>query len=171
MADNQEHQQNQQGGAQERADAPEPAQVGRSTHGDATGAQEPPERDEVDLTDDVQSLRHEAASRRRALRQVEAERDQLKGRVDLLDRQEVERIVSPSLADASDLWGSVELAELRGEDGAITEEKVSEALAGLLKAKPHFAKPQHRVDLHQGARQEVAEPPSFGQALKSGGRR
>lgn len=141
----------------------------------AQGAAGPPagdtDGDPVDQVNDVQALRHEAASRRRALRATEAERDALRERVDLLDRAEVERIVSPSLADASDLWGAVELDAVRGEDGAVDEAKVSEALAGLLEAKPHYRLDRPRVDLHQGYRQEAAEPPSFGQALKSGGGR
>lgn len=165
-------------GTQERADAaananaapnpPSPPNGAQGAAGPSPGDQD---GDPVDQVNDVQALRHEAASRRRALRQVEAERDQLRGRVDLLDRQEVERIVSPSLADASDLWGAVELDAVRGEDGAVDEAKVSEQLAALLKAKPHYRLDRPAPNLHQGARQEVVDPPSFGAALKSGGGR
>lgn len=107
MADEPQDQQNQQqGGAESTADAT----------GDASPAQDQ-QSDDLAAETDVGKLRHEAASRRRELRTVEKERDALRGRVDLLDRQEVERLVSPSLADPSDLWSGVELAELRGEDG------------------------------------------------------
>src|SRR4051794_35197589 len=43
---------------------------------------------------DVAKLRHEAASRRRQLREAEAERDALRERVDQHDREAVERIAS-----------------------------------------------------------------------------
>jgi hypothetical protein len=151
------------------ADAPQnPPQDAQRAPGPAAGDTD---GDPVDQTSDVQALRHEAASRRRALRTVEAERDQLKERVDRHDRAEAERLVSDGLADPSDLWGAVGLDAVRGEDGAVDEAKVGDALAGLLERKPHFRKPSAQPNLHQGARQEVAEAgPSFGQQLKQGGR-
>jgi hypothetical protein len=161
-----ENQQAQQG--QERAEAHEPDQQAQDQGQDRAGAQEPQERDPVDQTDDVAALRHEAASRRRQLRTVEAENVALRERVDRHDRAEVERLVSPALADPTDVWSAVELDALRGDDGVIGEAKVGEALAALLDRKPHYAKA--RVDLHQGVRQSERVAPSFGQALKSGGR-
>jgi hypothetical protein len=165
MADNE---QNQQG--QERAEAHEPDQQAQDQGQDRAGAQEPPERDPVDQTDDVAALRHEAASRRRALRAAEAERDQLRERVDTHDRAEVERLVAGALADPTDVWGAVELDALR-EGGAVDAAKVNESVAALLEAKPHYALDRPRVDLHQGVRQSERAAPSFGQALKSGGGR
>lgn len=159
MADEANNTQDTQGAAQEHAGD---QQANQQAQGQ--------ERDEVDQVSDVQALRHEAASRRRQLRTVEAERDGLRERIDAQDRAEVERAVAGSLADPTDVWSAVELDAVRGEDGAVDEAKVSETLAGLLERKPHYALPQERVNLHQGARQEIPQAPSFGQALKSGGR-
>jgi len=169
MADNEQNQQGTQGAAQARAQAHEPDQQAQDQGQDRAGAQEPnTEADPVDQTDDVQALRHEAASRRRQLRAAEAENVALRERVDRHDRAEVERLVSPALADPTDVWSAAELDALRGEDGVIGEAKVGAALAALLDRKPHYAKA--RVDLHQGVRQSERVAPSFGQALKGGGR-
>lgn len=165
--------QDPQGTAEPTADAtpapnpPDPPQDAQRAPGSAAGDTD---GDPVDQTSDVAALRHEAASRRRALRTVEAERDQLKERVDRHDRAEVERLVAPSLADPSDVWSAADLDALR-EGGAVDEEKVGEAVAALLDAKPHYRKPSAQPNLHQGARQAEPEPKSFGAALKSGGGR
>lgn len=164
-----ENQQAQQG--QERAEAHEPDQQAQDQGQDRAGAQEPnTEADDLAAETDVTKLRHEAASRRRQLRTAEAERDQLRERVDTHDRAEVERLVAGALADPTDVWGAVELDALR-EGGAVAEAKVNEAVAALLESKPHYAKPMARPNLHQGARQPERAAPSFGQALKSGGGR
>lgn len=120
---------------------------------------------------DVTKLRHEAASRRRALREVEKERDLLKGRIDARDRAEVEAIASNSLADPSDFTGAVDLDDLRDEDGAVDFAAVEKSIGELLRAKPHYALQAPRVNLHQGARQAEPERKSFGQALKRDGGR
>jgi hypothetical protein len=125
----------------------------------------------VEQTSDVQALRHEAATRRRALRTVEAENVALRERVDRHDRQEVAALAGEVLADPSDFTAAIDLDVLRGEDGAVDAAKVSEQLAALLKAKPHYRLDRPRVDLHQGARQAEPEAKSFGAALKSGGGR
>ena len=91
--------------------------------------------------DDLAAVRREAAQRRRQLREVEQERDQLRARVDDHDRREVERIAGRTLADASDLWVGVELGELRDDDGALDTEKVSAAVDDLVKRKPHYRRP------------------------------
>jgi hypothetical protein len=137
----------------------------------AQGAAGPPSGDPVDQTSDVQALRHEAASRRRALRAVEAERDTLLERLDARDRAEVEAIASNALADPSDFTGAVDLDALRGEDGAVDFDRVQASIGELLRAKPHYALQTPRVNLHQGARQAEPEPKSFGQALKRDGGR
>jgi hypothetical protein len=171
MADNetQQNQQNQQG--QERAEAHEPDQEAQDQGQGRAGAQEPnTEADDLAAETDVAKLRHEAASRRRQLRAAEAERDQLRERVDTHDRAEVERLVAAALADPTDVWGAVELDALR-EGGAVDAAKVNESVAALLEAKPHYALDRPRVDLHQGVRQTERQAPSFGQALKSGGGR
>lgn len=129
-----------------------------------------PHHDRENAPSDVATLRHEAASRRRALRAAEAERDALRERVDQHDREDVERTVARSLADPSDLLSTTPLDDLRDDAGAIDWEAVNQAVVDLLERKPHYAKPAPAFpptpDLHAGARQTVPQPPSFGRALK-----
>lgn len=165
-----ETQQTQQDAGPERAEAHGTDQATGSTPAVTAGAQEPnTERDEATETD-VAKLRHEAASRRRALRAVEAERDALREREDKRDRQTVERIATGRLADPADAWLAIgSLDELRGHDGVLDEALVGAGLDRIVQERPHWAKQSH-PNLHQGVRQSERQAPSFGQALKSGGR-
>jgi hypothetical protein len=179
MADN-ENQQNQgrqdtQGGAESAADATGSTAPATEPEGTTEGDQRAAgdtERDPVDQTDDVQALRHEAASRRRQLRAAEAERDQLREQIDLYDRQTVERLATGRLADPADAWLAIgALDELRGDDGVLDEAKVEAGLDRIVQERPHWGAPRDHPNLHQGARQPERQAPSFGQALKSGGGR
>jgi len=132
-----------------------------------------PEPDPVDQTDDISALRHEAASRRRALRATESERDALKARLDERDKRDVEQMVATRLADPSDFWLSSSLDDMRAEDGTIDKDKAQGELEKLLAAKPHYRKPDPTAppDLQQGATRgapEPPKPPSFGETLKRG---
>lgn len=130
-------------------------------------------------SDDVSALRHEAASRRRALRQaeaehaaeitaVEAERDQLRQRVDQHERAAVERLAGGRLHDAADLWASTTLDDLRDpETGEVDANAIGQAVDDLIARKPHLARPMPpTADLHAGPRQTVPRPPSLGEAMK-----
>lgn len=138
----------------------------------AAGPPEPREAHEEpeSASGDMSALRHEAASRRRQLREAEAERDALRERVNQHDREDVERVAARSLADPSDLLSTTSLDDLRDDAGAIDWEAVNQAVVDLLERKPHYAKPRPDLstpDLHAGPRQTVPQPPSFGRALKS----
>jgi len=142
-------------------DPPEP----REAHHEREGAP----------SDDVSALRHEAASRRRALRQaeakitaVEAERDQLRQRVDQHERAAVERLAGGRLHDAADLWASTTLDDLRDEEtGEVDANAIRQAVDDLIARKPHLARPMpETADLHAGPRQTVPQQPSFGAAMK-----
>lgn len=169
----QQTQQTQQDAGPERAEAHGTDQAGQGQAQDATGAQErDQERDEATETSDVQALRREAASRRRALRVAEKERDQLRGQIDLYDRQTVERIATGRLADPADAWLAIgSLDELRGDNGVLDEAKVEAGLGRIVRERPHWAAPRDHPNLHQGVRQSERAAPSFGAALKSGGGR
>lgn len=123
---------------------------------------------DLDRESDVGKLRHEAATRRRQLRQVEAERDALRAQVDGFHRERVERIAGQRLADPSDLWTTVELAELRDEGGGLDNSKVRAAVNDVLAKKPHWAKPASADPIreHAGPRPPAPEPPSFGRELR-----
>ena len=112
------------------------------------------------------SPNREAAKRRRQLREVEAERDTLRSRLDSYDRAEVERLAADHLADPGDLWLSTSIADLRSDDGALDAEKVTAELDKITTERPHWRKQSPRPEVHQGARREVPEAPSFGQTVK-----
>ena len=133
-----------------------------------------PDPDPVDQTDDVAALRQEAASRRRALRATEAERDTLRERLDGYDRAEVDKLIGERFADPADFWLGKTLDEFRADDGTIDQLKIEAEAERALNEKPHWRKPEPQlppVSLHQGARESVPPPPpSLGQAIKQAAR-
>jgi hypothetical protein len=93
-------------------------------------------------TADVAALRREAASWRNRLRDVEADRDQLQGRLDELERLEVERLAANAgMATPGDLWLLVQgLDELR-HDGRLSPDLATERIQTILKERPSWRKP------------------------------
>ena len=83
--------------------ADEPREGAALPQGDPTPEPPDPELD-LDREGDVSKLRQRGGVVRRQLRQVEAERDALRERVDAHDREAVERIAVATLSDPSDLW-------------------------------------------------------------------
>lgn len=129
---------------------------------------DPPNDDvdhDVDRTDDVATLRGEAKKRRLALREVEGERDALRERLDVHDRREVERRAAERLAEPTDVWLASSLDAMRGDDGALDDQKVGAELGRITKERPHWMRPFPEV--HQGPRDSVEpEKPSFGATVK-----
>ena len=96
---------------------------------------------EADDSGDSAKLRREAARYRRSLRDTEVERDNLRDRLTLLQRAEVERLASgdDGLAVPGDLWLSgVDLASLLDGDGNVDLAQVREAVAKVLDDRPHW---------------------------------
>ncbi|MEJ7785571.1 MAG: hypothetical protein WKF96_12270 [Solirubrobacteraceae bacterium] len=118
----------------------------------------------------------EAAKYRRQLRGVEAERDQLRTRLDDRDRHDVEKLAANRFTDVRDVWSLTSLDDMRSEDGLISLEKAQAEFSRIEQDRPHWVKqpeekpePAPRLNLHQGARTSVQDAgPSFGQALKGG---
>src|ERR1700758_3047520 len=92
--------------------------------GDPGGADRPP----PDAADDAASEQHddsehdaagkEAAKYRRRLRETEAERDALRGRVETMQRNEIQRMAADRLADPADLWrDGAKVSDLLNEGG------------------------------------------------------
>ncbi len=110
-----------------------------------------------DPAEAVRKARSDAASYRRRLREVEAERDALAGERDTLrgqvaarQRADVENLATQlpqALKDGTDLWTVTDLDALLGDDGDIDEAKVTEAVKALTTAKPHWAKSPGSFDL------------------------
>ena len=131
---------------------------------DTEGVPEPTEQ-----TDDVAALRGEAESRRRALRAVEAERDQLRERLDERDRRDVDALAAERFADPRDVWAVATLDDLRGDDGMIDMVRVESEFERIAQDRPHWRKPEPAPlpEFQHGPRTPI-EPagPSFGQSLK-----
>lgn len=107
-----------------------------------TEAQEtPPEPQESPETPEESKGDREAAKLRKRAQAAETERDALAERVATLQRGEVERLAAGEggLADGADLWSAADLEALQDEQGNIDAEAVTQAVADLLKAKPHYA--------------------------------
>jgi hypothetical protein len=99
-------------------------------------------------------LSREAASYRRRLRDTEAERDDLRGRLEGYERAEVERIAGDAgLQVAADVWTfGATLDTLRGEDGAIDPEAVGGLVGEIVKDRPGLqARPVGDLGIGRGA--------------------
>ena len=141
-----------------------------STEADDSGADA---TDESADSGDSAKLRREAARYRRSLRDAEAERDNLRGRLDVLQKAEVERIATgdDGLARADDLWLSgTNLAELLDDDGNVDAGKVRQTVAELLDDRPHWRRAAP-VAFDGGARQPAPAGVSMQQVLQGGKRR
>ena len=110
---------------------------------------------------------------------MEAERDQLRERLDATHRALVEQQAADLFADPSDLWHATPIEELRGDDGLIDPEKAEAAMNAVLEQKPHWRKEPEEPEpepgfpeVHQGPRGSPEPPaPSFGEQLKDSLRR
>lgn len=124
-------------------------------------------RTERDWETEVKSLRAEAKKYRLSARSAEAERDTLRGRVDAADRREVERIAGESMQNASDLWLTTNISDLRDEEGEIDRERVSERVEQLLSERSHWRKTSSvPTNFSSGVRQPIRRNASLGEAFK-----
>ncbi len=100
---------------------------------------EPDDSTDQSATEDTgdAKLRREAARYRRSLRESETERDGLRGRVEAMQRAEVERVAAKDLATPTDLWmtGAV-LGDLLDDDGNVDQAKVTDAVKAVLTDRP-----------------------------------
>ncbi|MCV7090025.1 hypothetical protein [Mycobacterium interjectum] len=80
------------------------------------------------------------AKYRKALRDTEAERDQLRTRLETRDTADVERDLAGRLVDPGDLWrAGVTLDDLRGDDGELDPDRIDEAVTTVVAEHPHWA--------------------------------
>ena len=104
-----------------------------------TGA-DPPDREQSteDTTDDGDAkLRREASRYRRQLREAEGERDGLRGRVEAMQRAEVERLAADRIAVPADVWlAGTSLPDMLDEDGNVDQAKVTDRIGQILTDRP-----------------------------------
>ena len=109
----------------------------------------------------------EAAKYRLRLREAEAERDALAGRLEAAQRREAERLAG-ELSQPGDLWllGNVTLTDLLTDDGEVDPAKVQAATAAVLDARPGLRRPKFPPVL-QGRNPNPPVPagPSWGDLL------
>ncbi len=136
------------------------------------GNTETPHGGPTDDSDDGGKLRREAARYRRSLRDAEAERDSLRGRLDVLQRAAVERVATADgLAVPGDLWlAGVDLAELLDDGGNVDHGRVRESVAKILDDRPHWRRAAP-VGFDGGVRQPAPAGVSMQQLLQGRKRR
>ena len=79
-----------------------------------------------------------------SLREVEAERDALRARLDATHRALVEQQAADLFADPSDLRHAASIDDLRGDDGLIDPERAEATMNAVLAHKPHWRKAPDR---------------------------
>jgi hypothetical protein len=112
----------------------------------------------------------EAARYRTRLREAEAERDSIAGRLTGYQRAEAERLASAGLSRASDLWlDGLDVAELLDDGGQVDADKVGRAVAAVLDGRPQLAAvvKRPRPDMSQGVHAPAAD--SGWQSVLKGG--
>ncbi len=154
----------------ERPDEPTAAEDVQETPQEvAEGA----EGEQDDHGDPVAAARREAASYRRRLRDVEAERDRTAQALQTYQRREVEQLAerggafgAGAMNSGSDLWlAGVQLGDLLGEDGTVDPTKTQEVIKGVLADRPHWRRAP--VDIGMGPRSGGATSgPSFADVLR-----
>ena len=77
---------------------------------------------------------------RQQLRATEAERDQLRERLERRDKADIERMIAGKMIDPADLWaGGITLADVLDPDtGEISPQLVDEAVGRTVKQHPHW---------------------------------
>lgn len=115
----------------------------------------------------------EAARYRRRLRDTEGERDTLSGRLERMQRREVERLATDRLAVPADVltYGGTDLADLLDDAGDVDPARVQAAVAATLEQRPGLARPVPRrmPDFGGGQRGEPIDTgTTWAEALKGG---
>ncbi len=130
--------------------------------------------------DPAAKARREAARYRTELRAVESERDALRGRLETLQRAQVEELAMSgpllgffSLRDGRDLWlAGVQLPDLLDDHGQVDQKKVKTAVLEVGKDRPHWRGPSAPPSFDGGPRGAV--PPrqvTFADVLSDPNRR
>lgn len=114
----------------------------------------------------------EAAKYRRQLREAEAERDTLSGRVAAMQKREVERLAAADLAAPADLWlTGTALADLLDDNGDVDTAKVTDAIQRVIGERPSWRAAPAPPSFDGGVRATAAAPgPTYQDVLRGGKR-
>lgn len=78
--------------------------------------------------EDTKSVSAEAAKYRRRLREAQAELKSVTERLDTVQRQQVESMITESNVKPDAVWATTEIGELLAEDGSVDAQKVADAV-------------------------------------------
>jgi len=111
-------------------------------------------------------LRREAARYRRSLREAETERDGLRGRVETMQRAEVQRLVADQIAVPADVWlAGASLPDLLDDDGNVDQAKVTDTVKAVLTDRPGWRRLTH-PNFDGGVRTAAPTGPTWHDALR-----
>lgn len=159
----------------------EPADTTPETAADITdGTETPPESTtetpEPGTPGDGEGAPDSERKLRKRAQAAEAERDQLRARVDALTKRQVEQLVGTRLHKASDLWIGTNVTDLLDDNGDVDVSKLDAAVTALRAEKPYLgpnaAAPTAAVTF--GAEKPdlgEAQPPSWQQLLQGAQRK
>ncbi len=117
-------------------------------------------------------LRREAARYRRSLREAETERDGLRGRVEAMQKAEVERLAANDLAAPADMWlTGTTLADLLDDNGDVDTAKVTDTIQRVIGERPSWRAAPAPPSFDGGVRATAAAPGPTYQDVLRGGRR
>lgn len=107
----------------------EPAVAEETPQETAEAPEAPDAAEDQQQEQEAEKPSNREARYRRQLRETEAERDTLRGRVEALQRGEVARLAAAEEIKAEALWASgAQLADLLAEDGTVDAAKVDAAI-------------------------------------------
>lgn len=115
-------------------------------------------------TDEGSKAAREAAKYRTRLRETEAQRDELAGKVETWQRIHAEQLAAGILADPADLWrDGLSHADVLDDDGTVVAAEVEKAARALLNAHPHWgvhnkpSKPAAQLKSGASAKDDTAD--------------
>lgn len=118
-------------------------------------------------SNDLASTRREAASWRQKFRDAESTIAAHEERIAGLQRADADRVIADRLVDPRDLWAVTDVADLRDDDGALDQEKVTARIEALIEERPHWAKAAPAT-FPSGVRGvPTSGTPSFGERIKA----
>lgn len=136
----------------------------------ATSADAPEPAEQA--TEQPDSGNAEAAKYRRRLREAETERDRLSEQVTRLQTAEVQRRITDSLEDPTDLWrDGLQLSDVLDEYGQVDEAALDQAVLQVATDHPGWRKRPEgtEVDVDQGRRSDAHGGASWSALLRREG--